>query len=68
MCLHQNLEEDVTRAQDHVTKESITCRSEPADSDAEIGIDFTQIAPTDNNKGYIWRQDETCQTLQKGKD
>ena len=49
--------------QDHVTKESIACRLEPADSDAETGIGFPQIAPTDNNEGYVWRQDETCRTL-----
>ena len=55
-------------SQDHVTKESIMCRSGQADSDAENGIDFPQIAPVDNNKGYIPRQDEACQTLQKGKD
>ena len=54
--------------QDHVTKESITCRSEPADSDAGTRIDFPQIAPADNNKGYVRHQDETCWTLQKGKD
>ena len=43
-------------------------RSEPADSDAENVIDFPQIVPADNNKGYIQRQDEACWTLQKGKD
>ena len=68
MCLHQNLEEDVTRTQDHVTKESIACRSEPADSDAETRIGFPQIAPTDHKEGYVWRQDETCRSLQKGKN
>ena len=55
-------------SQDHVTKESVACRSETADSDAEIGIGFPQIAPANNNKGYVRRQDETCRTLQKGKD
>ena len=55
-------------SQDHVTKESIACRSEPADSDAETGIGFPQIAPADNNKGYDRRQNKTCCTLQKGKD
>ena len=38
--------------QDHVTKESIACRSEPADLDAENKIGFPQVAPADNNKGY----------------
>ena len=55
-------------SQDHVTKESIMCKSRPADSDVENGIGFPQIAPADNNKGYVRRQDETCRTLQKGKD
>ena len=55
-------------SQDHVTKESIACRSEPADLDAENKIGFPQVAPADNNKGYVWRQDKTCRTLQKGKD
>ena len=55
-------------SQDHVTKESIMCRSEPADSDTENGISFPHIAPADNNRGYVRRQDEACQTLQKEKD
>ena len=55
-------------SQDHVTKESITYRLGPADLDAENGIGFPQIAPADNNKGYVRRQDEACWTLQKGKD
>ena len=71
MCLHQNLEEEsqgLESSQDHVIKESIACRSEPADSNAKTGIGFLQIAPADNDKGYVRRQDETCWTLQKGKD
>jgi len=71
VCLHQNFEEGsqgLGSSQDRVVKESIACRSEPADSNAEIGIGFPQIAPVDNNKCYVRRQDETCQTLQKGKD
>ena len=55
MCLHQNLEEEpqgLENSQDHVVKESIMCRSEPADSDAKTGIGFLQIAPADNDKGY----------------
>ena len=55
-------------SQDLVVKESIACRSELVDLDAKIGIGFPQIALVDNNKGYVRRQDETCQTLQKGKD
>ena len=55
-------------SQDHVIKESITCRLEPADLDAKTRIGFLQIAPADNDKGYVWRQDKTCWTLQKGKD
>ena len=55
-------------SQDHVTRESIACKSGLANLDVENGIDFPQIAPADNNKGYVRRQDETCQTLQKGKD
>ena len=38
MCLHQNLEEELQglkSPQDRVIKESIACRSEPADSDAK---------------------------------
>ena len=54
-------------SQDRVIKESIACRSELADSDAETGIGFPQIALADSNKGYVRRQDETCRTLQKGK-
>ena len=36
-CLHQNLEEEMEgleSSQDRVSKESIACRSEPANSDA----------------------------------
>ena len=44
------------------------CRSETADSDAKTRIGFLQIVPADNDKGYIRCQDETCWTLQKGKD
>jgi hypothetical protein len=55
-------------SQNYVTKESITCRPGPADSDAENGIGFPQIAPADNNRGYVRRQDEACRTLQKEKD
>ena len=47
-------------SQDHATKESIACRSEPADSDAKTGISFLQIVPTDNNEGYDRRQDKAC--------
>ena len=55
MCLHQNLEEEsqgLESSQDHVIKESITCRSKPADSDAKTRIGFLQIALADNDKGY----------------
>ena len=71
ICLHQNLEEEsqgLESSQDRVVKESIACRSELADSDAKTGIGFLQIAPADNDKGYVRRQDETCWTLQKGKN
>ena len=71
MCLHQNLEEEsqgLKDSQDHVIKGSIACKSGLADSDAKTGINFLQIAPVDNDKGYVRRQDETCWTLQKGKD
>ena len=67
-CLHRNLEgksQGLKSSQDHVIKESIVYRSKPADSDAKTGIGFLQIAPTDNDKGYVRRQDETCWTLQK---
>ena len=66
MCLHQNLEEEsqgLENSQDHVIKESIACRSELADLDAKTGISFLQIAPTDDDKGCVRRQDETCWTL-----
>ena len=55
MCLHQKLEEEsqgLKSTQDHVIKESIACRSEPADSDAKARIGFLQAAPADNDKGY----------------
>ena len=71
MCLHQNLEEEsqgLESSQDHVTRESIACRLEPADSDVQTRIGFLQIAPADNDKGNVRRQDETCWTLQKVKD
>ena len=80
MCLHQNIEEECLHqnlegesqglegSQDHVIKELIARRSEPADSDVEIGIGFPQIVPADYNKGYVRCQDETCWALQKGKD
>ena len=70
MCLHQNLEEEsrgLESSQDHIIRESIACRSGPADLDAKTGIGFLKIAPADNDKGYVQRQDETCWTLQKGK-
>ena len=70
-CLHQNLEEELQilkSSQDRVIKESIACISESADSDAKTRIGFLQIAPVDNDKDYVWRQDDTCWTLQKGKD
>ena len=54
-CLHQNLEgesEGLKSSQDHVIKESIACRSEPADSDAKTGIGFLQIVLADKDKGY----------------
>ena len=71
MCLHHNLEEEsqgIESSQDHVIKESIACRSKLANLDAKNGIGFLQIAPADNDKGYVRRQDKTCWTLQKGKD
>ena len=71
MCLHQNLEEEsqgLESSQDHVIKESIACRLEPADSDAKTRMGFLQIPPADNDKGYIRRQEEICWTLQKEKD
>ena len=80
MCLHQNIEEECLHqnlegesqglegSQDHVIKELIARRSEPADSDAKTGIGFLQIAPADNDEDYVRRQDETCWTLQKEKD
>ena len=67
MCLHQNLEEDVTRAQDHVTKESIACRSEPADLDAETRIGFPQIVLTNNNEGYVGARTKHAGLYKKGK-
>ena len=70
MCLHQNLEEEsqgLESSQDYVIKESIACRSEPADSDTKTRIGFLQIASADNDKGYDRRWDKTCWTLQKEK-
>ena len=61
MCLHQNLEEELwglESSQDRVIKESIACRSEPADSVAKTKIGFLQIAPADNDKGYARRPDK----------
>ena len=58
MCLHQNLEEgsqDLKSSQDHVSKESITQKSELAGSEAGTGIGFLQIAPVDKGKGYNQR-------------
>ena len=34
---------------------SIACRSELTDSDAKTRIGFLQIAPADNDKGYVRR-------------
>ena len=71
MCLHQNLKgesQGLEGTQDHVIKELIACRSEPADSDAKTRISFLQIAPVDNDEDYDRRQDKACWTLQKGKD
>jgi len=55
-------------SQDHVIKESITCKSELADSGARIRIGFLQIAPADKDKGHNRRQDRAWWTLQKRKD
>ena len=55
MCLHQNLEEELQgleNSQDHVIKESIACRSEPANSNTRTGIDFLQISLVDDDEGY----------------
>ena len=49
-------------------KKLIAYKLEIADSDAKTGIDFLQIAPADNDRDYVRRQDETCWTLQKGKN
>ena len=43
MCLHQILEEEsqgIESSEDHVIKESIACRSEPADSNAALESAF----------------------------
>ena len=43
MCLHQNLEEGsqgLESSQDHVIRESIACRLEPADSNATLELTF----------------------------
>ena len=71
MCLHQNLEEELQglkSSQDRVIKGSVAGRSEITDSDVKTGIGFLQIAPKNNDRGYDRRWDETCWTLQKGKD
>ena len=55
-CLQQNLEEEsqgLKSSQDHVIKESIAYRLEPSDSNAKTGIGFLQIAPADNDRGYV---------------
>ena len=52
MCLHQNLEEGFQRlksSQNHVSKRSIACRLEIADSDVRTGIGFPEITPADND-------------------
>ena len=70
-CLHQNLEEEsqgLETSQDHVIKESIACRSEPADSDAKTVISFLQIAPADNDKGYDSAPGRNILDSTKGKD
>ena len=62
MCLHRNLEgesQGLESSQDHVIKESIACRLEPADSNTGTGIGFLQAALVDNDKGYDRCQDET---------
>ena len=51
MCLDQNLEEELQglgSSQDHVIKESIACRSEPANSNATLESAF-----------FRWRQQIT---------
>ena len=63
MCLHQNFEEEsqgLKSSQDHVIRDSITCRTVSANSNAKTGIGFLQIAPADNDKGYDQRWDKTC--------
>ena len=54
-------------SQDHVTRESIACRSGPADSDVEIGIGFPQIAPADNNKAMFGARTKHAGLYKKGK-
>jgi len=69
-CLHQNLEEDAakTRKLPRSCHQGINCvQIEPADSDTEIGIGFPHIAPADNNKGYVRRQDENMPDSTKRK-
>ena len=68
LCLHQNLEgesQGLEGSRDHVIKESIAGRSEPADLDAKTRIIFLQIAPANNDEGYDRRQDKAWWTLQK---
>ena len=46
MCLHQNLEEEsqeLESSRDHVIKESVACRLEPAGSDAALKSTFFRL-------------------------
>ena len=55
-CLHQNLKEEwqgLESSQEHVIKESIACRSEPADSNAALESTFFRLRQRITTKATI---------------
>ena len=70
MCLHQILEEELQElksSQDHVIKESITCRSEPADSNAKLELAFFGQCQQITTKAMIGARMRHVGLYKKGK-
>ena len=70
MCLHQNLEEEpqgLESSQDHVIKESIACRSKPADLNAALESAFIRQRQQITTKATIGAGTRHVGLYKKGK-
>ena len=70
MCLHQNLKEEsqgLENSQDHVTKESIACRSEPVDLNAALESAFFRQRQQITTKATIGAGTRHVGPYKKGK-